>query len=532
MVILAVSKTFSLPAFPGAEGWGADATGGRGGAVIHVTTLNSYGAGSLRAACNTAGPKIIVFDVSGVINCGNDPISVNSNTTVAGQSSPGGITLQNGAFYGNSATNIIIRHIRVRRSPDVPDGDCLRFISCTKIVLDHCSAAWNSDETIDICLSSLISITNCILAEPGYCWYSYGGGPGDALGNNRTAVLGGPSEQVTLYRTLISQSRTRNPDLTNLGNTSPVGKTFELINNAFYNYFGGNESFASNNTIPLNLIGNWYGRGPATAHQGQTPATMYVYSDANYHYPSETSLAKTAQKVYFNANTCKGFADSAFKPLKTSVITTAKEAFAAITAGAGALPHDSLDLKVIQNLQNGTGEWIDFCDVPDSLAPVLITSGPARPLDTDNDGMADSWETTHSLNPNDATDRTTDMGGYNAVEVYLNDLADSILIAVAVEQPGAVAQGKNHAVPSVAAAPNPFNPEVRFTLANMPSSPVWIYIINMEGKLLHSALLPAGFAAASWNGRDATGRPAASGIYAARFISGNTRLEKRVSLVR
>src|SRR5262245_61192551 len=123
--LLAVSITCALPqaaapgdgikAFPGAEGWGAASVGGRGGKVIKVTTLNASGKGSLAEACATEGPRIVVFEVSGVIR-GNIRIP-NPYITIAGQTAPGaGITVEGViSSYNHGVHDVVIRHLRVRR---------------------------------------------------------------------------------------------------------------------------------------------------------------------------------------------------------------------------------------------------------------------------------------------------------------------------------------------------------------------------------------------------------------------------------
>jgi len=168
-------QCMALLSFPGAEGWGAGSIGGRGGQVIHVTSLNASGPGSLYAACQVSGPKIIVFDTGGVINMNNNQLWLNSTTTIAGQTAPGGITLIRGGVYGDGVNDVIVRFVRVRRSADVADGDCFRFCyNAHEVIVDHCSAMWNSDETIDLSSGTYnVTFQHNVISSPGQCYEQY-----------------------------------------------------------------------------------------------------------------------------------------------------------------------------------------------------------------------------------------------------------------------------------------------------------------------------------------------------------------------
>jgi pectate lyase len=139
---------YCLPAFPGAEGAGSETIGGRGGKVIEVTNLNDSGPGSLRAAVEAEGPRIVVFRVSGTIQLKNSLVIKNPNITIAGQTAPGeGICLRD-APLGVQADDVVVRFLRVRLGDESGrESDAISISSGERIIFDHCSASWSVDET-------------------------------------------------------------------------------------------------------------------------------------------------------------------------------------------------------------------------------------------------------------------------------------------------------------------------------------------------------------------------------------------------
>ena len=164
----AFAQTDTAPAFPGAEGFARyTTTGGRGGNIVHVTNLNDSGTGSLRAAVNSTSKKIIVFDVSGVIELKSDLV-IKSNTTILGQTAPGeGITLRYYTVRPNG-DNIIIRFLRIRRGQekDVNEGaDATWTRNYKNIILDHCSFSWSIDEIASFYDNRDFTMQWCTLSE-------------------------------------------------------------------------------------------------------------------------------------------------------------------------------------------------------------------------------------------------------------------------------------------------------------------------------------------------------------------------------
>ena len=172
-----------LKAFPSAEGFGKSAKGGRGGRVIKVTNLDDAGEGSLRAAIDATGPRIVVFEVSGTIVLQSGLLVENSYITIAGQTAPGqGIQLRvtptaNFAAFTigtreNSTTDVIVRYLKVRPGPgrqDSVNGDGVQILGGERIIIDHCSIAWSTDEVFSAWYGPKnVTLQKSIIAEGLY----------------------------------------------------------------------------------------------------------------------------------------------------------------------------------------------------------------------------------------------------------------------------------------------------------------------------------------------------------------------------
>src|SRR5574340_463800 len=168
MLLAGAAGARDIPAFPGAEGFGAMSKGGRGGRVLFVTNLNDAGPGSFREACMAKGPRIIVFRVGGLITLASPLKITEPYLTIAGQTAPGdGICVRSNLFT-IAARDVVVRFLRVRM------GDLQRLESdafsiytpARNVIVDHCSASWSVDETLsatgDI---ANVTIQWCLIAE-------------------------------------------------------------------------------------------------------------------------------------------------------------------------------------------------------------------------------------------------------------------------------------------------------------------------------------------------------------------------------
>jgi hypothetical protein len=446
-------------------------------------------------------------------------------------------------MYGGATDNFIVRFMRTRRSPDAADGDCIRLTGASNWIVDHCSFMWNSDETIDISYRTYTgTFQNNIIAEPGYCTNVYCADVG--CGNNRTLMLAvGVDGRVSMNRNLMAHSAKRTPFLTNDGATAWQGKTFELVNNVFYNDMQGSyESFDNGNTIPLNLIGNYYKNGPSAyyptgtlyAHSGSVnPATMIVHCEGNLHpeYPTIT-----VWQAFFNRFSALAHIDTVIPPRMTpaSVTLTALQAYDTVLAVAGPWPRDSADARIVRETRTFTGKWMDSCAPnSDPLMPQVGT----KPVDSDNDGMPNAWETAHGLNPNSAADASTDRDndGYTNIEEYINTLADSLINAGRILSAEGKSAVRKTGSSSLSARPQPFQEGGMFDFNLEKRGRATLKLYDLQGrlvKILAGDLLEPGAHSVVWTGRNSRNEVIPAGAYMVILKQGNESLQKVVLKVR
>lgn len=439
LALLALTATPALAraqvrAFPGAEGFGAVATGGRGGNVIKVTTLARTGAGSLQAALNASGPRVIVFDVSGVIE--GDIDIPRGDVTIAGQTAPGaGITIHGRLTgeYDYDVQNIIVRHLRVRPTPlgdgdsDGDQYDAIQFSRQSKVILDHVTASWGSDETVDFYESKDVTVQWSTIEESGT--------KGHPEGRHNYGLINGPDgARISVHHNLFAHHRNRCPALA----TGPA----EVRNNVAYDVEHG---FVHHNPASgaFNIVGNYFRKGPSAAlfpfyfddeAGGENNPTYYVranYVDDPGRYDglvtdpfTQTNLHPTFDQMEGEGREAPQEASFTGTPGYVPVTTQAdpKVAYEDVLARAGAFPRDVVTTRTITEVKARTGQW--GARPPANLMEGL-TAGKA-PVDADKDGIADEWEVAHGLSPQDATDNVKVMpSGYTAIEDYVNELADA-----------------------------------------------------------------------------------------------------------
>jgi pectate lyase len=437
-----------IPAFPGAWGAGMFTSGGRGGKVIAVTNLNDSGPGSLRAALETEGPRIVVFQVAGTIKIDND-LNINyPDITIAGQSAPGDGICIAGTFNINTY-NVIIRHLRVRRG--VPAGgqgdDNIGGNPFHHIIIDHCSTSWGMDENISLYRHMRPSLDGSTqIKDPAQnitIQWTISSEALDTRGHAFGGTWGGnPS---TFHHNLFACNTARNPSIGMSG-------AFDFRNNVVFNWRhrtmdGGDE------TSLINVINNYYKPGPATNENMRAVFARIeqrsMYSPGNAW--AEGGWYPKAQnrpgKWYVAGNVMDGNKEvtnnnwvgirgpeklarvnTPFEGWPVAPHETAETAFESVLAKVGAtLPkRDAVDARVTKMVRTGkpmtaTGIIKDISEV--GGYPTLTYDKTKIPVDKDGDGMPDEWETKFNLDPKDSTDGALDSDGdgYTNVEEYLNN---------------------------------------------------------------------------------------------------------------
>ncbi|MFO7897577.1 MAG: pectate lyase precursor [Planctomycetota bacterium] len=421
----------TLPAFPGAEVFGAVASGGRGGRVIKVTTLKPRGPGSLNEAVQAKGPRIVVFDVSGVIK-GHVTIT-QPDLTIAGQTAPGaGITIE-GMLRTKykvkpPANNIIIRFLRAR--PPRPKGkshggDCLQITNVDRLIIDHVSCSWGNDENMDLCGSKNLTVQWCAIEESDPVGHTKG------YAHNFGMIMGYAGKDATVHHNLFAHHRKRAP-LCGL-------EVLDHRNNVIYNMllpftFHPPRMNRSRPGKPfrVNLVANTFKAGPNVKRQMKGRSLDRLI----WKLGSVEPYAKGNVCTWLGGVSELQKGQSVEKPWPAPKVQTqsAKDAFESVVGHAGCLPRDAVSKRTIREVREGTGKWARR-EPAGGLMEGLEPGKP--PKDSDDDGMPDDWETEHKLDPNDPADAAKVVpkgaskddrhAGYTYVEFYVNELADELI---------------------------------------------------------------------------------------------------------
>lgn len=298
----------NVPAFPGAEGFARyTTTGGRGTngttKVYHVTNLNDSGTGSLRWALSQAGPRTIVFDVSGYIDLKSN-LKITSNTTIAGQTAPGnGITLRYYTIEFTNCDNVIVRFIRFRRSQvkHVDDGaDCAWGRYRKNIILDHCSLSWSIDELGSFYDNRNFTMQWCMLAE--------GLNAGHEKGDHSYGGIWG-GKPASFHHNFLAHVQNRAPRFNGARyNWSGYDKTIyansiqaervDFRNCVMYNWGNGNGCYGGPGGGYVNMVNNYFKAGPGT--KNKTRVTQISFSDASN--GGDNPFPNYSSRYYINGN--------------------------------------------------------------------------------------------------------------------------------------------------------------------------------------------------------------------------------------
>lgn len=396
-------------AFPGAQGWGRFATGGRTGTVYHVTNLNDSGAGSLRDAVSQPN-RIVVFDVAGVIKI-NSRIVFAKNLYVAGQTAPGeGVTVYGNGVSFSGATNTIVRYMRFRMGKGGDSGkDCAGIANGTNMIFDHCSFSWGLDETFSINPDGKgenpenITISNTIMGQ-GLMTHSAGG------------LM--QSNNITLYRNLYCDNSTRNNKIKGIN---------QYVNNIVYNWknaaynMGGDSAGDSYCNIESNLFINGPAKGGAAFTGGNS--NFHFYGDDNWQDSNMDGKYDPVLVTDYSAgdrqNVPYNYPELEKLPGNTLVENLLP------TVGASLPYRDYSDCYMIDEVYSfGTKGALIYDEktliygAPDTWT---VWEGNKR-VDTDGDGMPDAWEEANGTDPNKNDAMAIAANGYANIENYINSI--------------------------------------------------------------------------------------------------------------
>lgn len=468
-----------VPAFPGADGAGMFATGGRGGEVVVVTNLNTSGPGSLAEAVSKPN-RIVVFEVSGIIDLtavgkpgrekpGKIEIA-QPGITVAGQTAPGeGICLKGGPLQIH-ASNVILRHLRSRRGWNFEGdtGDAIEFKApslgaaekaagqtdeafqkriekkegrgkvvhefggMTDVIVDHCSTSWATDENLTCTHVNRATLSWNIAAE-GLDYAN----PKQTPPNHSEGGLwgsGAPDGRATMHHMLYAHNRLRNPRLTG-GDDVPAVLT--MCNCVVYNW-SEYATHTGSERVFFNWLNNTYKPGPDTPQEiathgfefhGDAGARVFAYGNdirASAEASANNKLAVFHNQKFKKMSTAEKEAMKVDAPFGEALpmMQSAQDSYAAVLEDGGAtLPaRDAIDLRIMRAVRDGKGGIIEKeTSLPEHERWPDYRSLPA-PVDADRDGLPDAWELQFGLDPKDAGDSArVSAGGYANIEHYCNN---------------------------------------------------------------------------------------------------------------
>jgi hypothetical protein len=415
-------QTSQVLAFPGAEGYGKQTSGGRGGKLYVVTNLNDSGPGSLREAIDAKGPRMVIFDVSGYIDLKSKLIIRHDSISILGHSAPGiGICLR---YFPTEirANNVLIRYIRFRMGDtNAVEGDALSCVGQRNVIIDHCSLSWGTDEVASFYDNTNFTLQHSIISESLDHSVHHKGYHGYA------GIWGGMG--ATFYRNLIMHHRSRTPRF----NGSRYHSKHELemvdfINNVVYNWSSGIGVYGGERGTH-NIIGNYFMAGPATKVKSKliffSPTPPY-----GRFFIMENRFLSLRNSRKFNLDEAlisripDAFFYGAFGHLSVTAILSADIALISAYNTVGAsFKRDKIDSRLISELINRKFTY-GRKGIIDSQAEVggwPSFKEEFNLFDSDNDGIWDDWEIINALDSNNSMDSViiNPNSGYSYLEEFL-----------------------------------------------------------------------------------------------------------------
>jgi len=423
-VVVVLSATFTQAqqlAFPGAEGYGRFALGGRGGQVLFVTNLNDKGPGSLRATIEAQVPRIVVFNISGTIELQSELRIVHPRITIAGQTAPGdGICLRKYPLI-ISANDAVVRFIRVRLGDEAGRKvDGIDVADAENVIVDHCSVSWTLDEAVNTYHGTKnITIQWCLISE--------------SLHNSRlqeghgfAASLGGVN--TSYHHNLLANNAGRNPSIAGEMDNPTINLDFR--NNVIFNW-----EYRTLDGRPrsINIVNNYYKAGPASRDlkivkiQSLEDGSFGRWHIQGNIFENQSQSRRRNNLVKIDASNISLKSAMVDEPVDFApVITeTPEAAFENVLLYTGAIrpKRDSLDERIVREVQSGRttfGNGIISSQTDVGGWPKLLSTQPQQ--DIDADGMPDEWERRFSSNGDTSLKSSLDLDndGYTNLEEYLN----------------------------------------------------------------------------------------------------------------
>jgi pectate lyase len=434
-----------VKAFPTAEGFGADALGGRGGVVIEVTNLDDSGPGSLRDAVEQEGPRTVVFRVGGTIAV-ERPIRIRDPyVTIAGQTAPGdGILIRNHPANSDAPITIethdvVIRHLRLRPGPSGEPSCCVDALGLMQgardVIIDHVSLSWSVDELLGASEdASDFTVQWSILSEALHR-SNHAKDDRHSRGLLISTQEGG---NVSIHHNLFAHNDGRNPEV------ALAYGIADIVNNVLYNPGVRMIEISEANAKPYaNVVGNVMRNGKNTKRNNshinnhivrardvddgaREGFVMYVVGNLDDLYRTDDAMPETVSVIEED----RRFLATERQPAPFVATTLAERAYTDVLERAGAiLPRrDAVDERILATVHERTGKIIN--DPSDVGGWPRLASG-TPPVDSDHDGMPDAWEKRLGLDPEDPNDRNGDVtgNGYTNLEDYLNELAGDIRLS-------------------------------------------------------------------------------------------------------
>ncbi|MCD7710424.1 MAG: pectinesterase family protein [Porphyromonadaceae bacterium] len=469
------AESTQLLAFPTAEGFGKYATGGRGGQVVKVTSLeDTNDAGTLRWAFNQYPdePLTIEFSVSGEI-CLTSELRVNrTDWTLAGQTAPGeGIVITHNKVNLGGSENFIVRNVRFRIGQKSTGGDVLMenalgAENCYNFIFDHCTFGWSVEENMNTADSHFLTVQYSIIHEGLY-------NAGHSKGARGYGSQWGGSP-ATYHHNLLCHNNSRSPRFNGARGEDYV-VFLEYINNVNYNWGSTGACYGGENTADIssynglnsvhecNFMNNYYKPGPESPSGSVFVSSSYARDGATSWGPAKWYIDgnimegnSTANADNWTAVTAETYSLDQIRADERIVTETpyykytlvgnvgtydperymlydfesADDAYNTVVNTAGTINRDTVEQRIANDVINGTAQ--NTGSVSNRKGIIDLESDAEGffdysteytvPVDTDEDGMPDDWETAHGLDPNVADQNTLNAEGYTALEVYLNSL--------------------------------------------------------------------------------------------------------------